>query len=631
MKIVAPRRLLQNARRTPDLISRALARLEGRAPARPGEGVAEVLEDQRVLGVRAQPDALELCFLAAIPHTAALGTLPPLASVSRLELEELGVPADLHAATRAVERLEALDRLPLVAEVASRVRFRLLQLAPHLLPSPARADRQATSRTHLDRYLRGELEELMLHLDPAQERIVELDGSGAIVVRGVAGSGKTAVALHRVFRLLAQRSLLGGPRLLFVTFNRALASAARQLTRALGLATDDLEIATLHGFCRALVPGGRLLEAGVRRLRLRQARAEVEAQTKEGARLWTLPDAFWEDEIALIKSRVTGGLEAYLALRRHGAARALEGRHRTLVFQVMQAYDRLCAAQGELDFDEVVRRAYEHLLAQGEAGPRYDHVLVDEAQDFPPLGLRIAAHLARAPGHVFVAYDPAQSLYRKGFRWKDSGLLVHGARSIDLHRNFRNTREILETAYRVFPGSGASRAADEGDAPLRPEPPERTGPPVVHVVGPSGQEVDALLADLKRRILAGLAPGRVAILSRRNHDLIKVERALAAMGLSSCRHGRTSELRLADPGVKLLTFHSAKGLEFPVVYVLADARSLTLAAPHAAEGQPTDPSDLQRLLYVAMTRATSALVVVTTEGALPAFLAQSLAPSSGHA
>ncbi len=605
---------------------RALDRILCNAPPQPGEGVAETLDGERVLGVEGRPGALALCYLAAVSSTATLGALPPLASVSRLDLIELGVPAAWVPATQAVQRLEDLNRLPLPPDVAGKLRFRLLQLAPHLLPAPASPDRIATSRGHLDRYLQGELDELMLHLDPAQERIVHLDGTSAIVVRGVAGSGKTAVALHRVYRLLQQRSLLGGPKLLFITFNRALASAARQLVQALGLAPHDVEITTLHTWCRTLVPHGRLIDAVTRRARLRQARAEVQRETPTST-LWRQPDAFWEEEVALIKTRVAGGLEEYLGLRRHGAVHRLDARVRTLVFQVVQVYDQLCAARGELDFDEVVRRAYQHLLELGDAAPRYDHVLVDEAQDFPLLGLRLAAHLARTPGHVFVAYDPAQSLYRRGFRWKDSGILVHGARSIDLHRNFRNTREILETAYSVFPSATkASRAADDADSPLAPEPPTRHGPPVVRLSAPAGHEVATLIGDLRNRIAAGLAAGRVALLARRNRDLLTLERALAEVGLLSCRHGRDKELRLADPGVKLLTFHSAKGLEFPVVYVLADARSLQQGAVSLVgpprEGDEESTMEMRRLLYVAMTRATSALVLVTTEGAAPGFLGQ---------
>ena len=52
--------------------------------------------------------------------------------------------------------------------------------------------------------------------------------------------------------------------------------------------------------------------------------------------------------------------------------------------------------------------------------------------------------------------------------------------------------------------------------------------------------------------------------------------------------------------VKLISFHSSKGLEFPLVAIPA--------VPIDATGVPREE---QRLLYVAMTRATQTLIVTT--------------------
>lgn len=54
--------------------------------------------------------------------------------------------------------------------------------------------------------------------------------------------------------------------------------------------------------------------------------------------------------------------------------------------------------------------------------------------------------------------------------------------------------------------------------------------------------------------------------------------------------------------MKLISFHSSKGLEFPLV-----------AIPAVPIDATDVPPDEQRLLYVAMTRATQSLIV-TAEG-----------------
>lgn len=65
------------------------------------------------------------------------------------------------------------------------------------------------------------------------------------------------------------------------------------------------------------------------------------------------------------------------------------------------------------------------------------------------------------------------------------------------------------------------------------------------------------------------------------------------------------EKRGFQPGadsIKLVTMHSSKGLEFPVVFVPGIGRM-------PSNFQDSQPEDESRLLYVAMTRAVNQLVM----------------------
>jgi superfamily I DNA/RNA helicase len=64
--------------------------------------------------------------------------------------------------------------------------------------------------------------------------------------------------------------------------------------------------------------------------------------------------------------------------------------------------------------------------------------------------------------------------------------------------------------------------------------------------------------------------------------------------------------RKSDDQVKILPFHSSKGLEFPLVAIPGGDTLQT--------GDGTDEQEM-RLLYVAMTRATEQLVVTVRDGA----------------
>lgn len=66
--------------------------------------------------------------------------------------------------------------------------------------------------------------------------------------------------------------------------------------------------------------------------------------------------------------------------------------------------------------------------------------------------------------------------------------------------------------------------------------------------------------------------------------------------------------RLDSGGVRLLTFHAAKGLEFPVVFIAGAEEGIT-----PLERQDTDMEEERRLFYVAMTRAKNELQIVRSK------------------
>ena len=69
------------------------------------------------------------------------------------------------------------------------------------------------------------------------------------------------------------------------------------------------------------------------------------------------------------------------------------------------------------------------------------------------------------------------------------------------------------------------------------------------------------------------------------------------------------EIDLASPMVKIMTLHSAKGLEFPVV-CLAELDALAQHMPDGDDEFFEWQSEQRRLLYVGMTRAMRGLLVV---------------------
>jgi hypothetical protein len=248
-------------------------------------------------------------------------------------------------------------------------------------------------------------------------------------------------------------------------------------------------------------------------------------------------------------------------------------------------------------------------------GGQYSALLVDEAHDFEDDWLRIAARMVNpATRSLLVLYDDAQSIYqrqrRRRFSFASLGIEARGRTSI-LKLNYRNTAEVLALAMHCAQGllDGSGQAVEPGDdaedatRTVQPASAGRRGPLPVLLLARHAQEEADWLAD---RVAAALAAGQrsdeIAVLFRTKAMMAPLARTLARRGLPVQSMAAPGFRRIdwRHPGVKLLTLHSAKGLEFPTVLV-AGLQVMPM------RGEPL--ADALRLLYVAMTRATGQLVL----------------------
>ena len=239
-------------------------------------------------------------------------------------------------------------------------------------------------------------------------------------------------------------------------------------------------------------------------------------------------------------------------------------------------------------------------------GGQYTALLVDEAHDFEDAWLRAAARMVSpATRSLLVLYDDVQSIYqrqRKRFNFASVGIEAVGRTSV-LKLNYRNTAEVLALALHCAQGLLGQNQDSLGDLNVvQPSTAGRRGPmPLLLQAGTEREEAE-LVAE---RIAGAHADGRdlrdMAILTRTRKLMPAFERALAKLQLPcmSMAAGRPTRDEWNAQNVKLLTMHSAKGLEFAVVFV-AGLQALPF------RGEPM--AEELRLLYVGMTRATHELV-----------------------
>ena len=250
-----------------------------------------------------------------------------------------------------------------------------------------------------------------------------------------------------------------------------------------------------------------------------------------------------------------------------------------------------------------------------EAGS-YDALLVDEGQDFRDDMLKILLALLRPGGDLVIALDPYQDLYRKESTWKSIGIEARGTRQ--LRRVYRNTREIEQFARRFI-------GEEKPEAPqleLFQDDPGCSGPPPEIIRFESqGKLEDYLIQDIRDQLHRGeFRRSEIGILyddKIYGADQFKYEgkeaparllQKLETAGIPTkwvSEDVRAKELfDITTDRVSLISIHSAKGLDFDLVYLVGADRII-----------PTDETRdrLIRLLYVAITRAKYRLVIPYVE------------------
>ncbi|GAA2199999.1 HelD family protein [Sinomonas flava] len=503
----------------------------------------------------------------------------------------------------------------------------------------------------------GEMKDIVLTIMAAQDRIIRADKDQLLVVQGGPGTGKTAVALHRVSWLLynfqdtinPEDVLVVGPNPTFTKYIRKVLPdlgdkdvVQRSLhdfmgSRVVVTATESPEIAAIKGSARmadvisAALYGQLTVPTEPIVLKRQGSGAPVTISAGDAAdavrglraQKYDVGRRRLRARLAELGARQLGwrGIASFEDLF---DAKSLEGALNALWPEV-NAVDFIRGLLGSVD---ALLRAGVGILGKEESAllyrpvdgnaalqpwtlddlalideaqsiltsveTRYAHIVVDEAQDLSEMQLRAVRRRSKT-GSMTVVGDIAQST---GAHARDSWVTVLAHLRSDLPSQIAE----LEHGYRV-----PSEVFDVARPVLALAAPNVTPPDIVRTVGsePSWirSEPAAFVEDVLAAARGHASLGRfVGIIADQKHWPALAERFRAdGMTWSQSDKGQLgSTYNLVSP-------HDAKGLEFDAV-VLADPATL-VAEPHG-----------HRLLYIALTRTTKYLDVVFPRGTLPEVL-----------
>ncbi|MFD7711357.1 UvrD-helicase domain-containing protein [Streptomyces sp. NPDC059786] len=450
-------------------------------------------------------------------------------------------------------------------------------------------------------------------LHPSQRKVAyRASFSGPAQVTGGPGTGKTVVALHRVKHLLGH--LRDGDRILLTTYTNALVNALRSGLEALvedPALRERVDISTVDAFASRVVaeaPG-----AVVRKpLMFGQEESRWAKAAKVTGFTGTAQFLTQEYRHVVLAQDITS-LAAYEAADRRGRGSRLTAAQRPLVWETVERFTADLEADGARTWLQTCAEAARVLEA---CGPRYRHVVVDEAQDLHPAQWRLLRAAAPArPDDLFIAGDPHQRIYDSKVSLRSLGIKVAG-RSTKLRKNYRSTQEILRWSTALLVGRPIAQLEDENrtETLLGYRSALHGSGPVTHAAETEDAELEALVAQVRGWMAEGVHPGEIGVSTRFNKTCAKAVTHLKDAGVPA-KTLRAAETADDGGAVRVGTMHSFKGLEFRCVAVIGVNDG---ALPFARAVTPAEVDDKQHetdlmsercLLFVACTRARDSLYV----------------------
>jgi superfamily I DNA/RNA helicase len=479
-----------------------------------------------------------------------------------------------------------------------------------------------------------------LRLNEDQERFVARDHEGAFRIQGASGSGKTIILVHRALRLALENP---ASVVRVFTINRSLADLIRSsIATVHGVVPGNLYVAAFYDF---LIDVTALFE-NVSRFRLiddlsgeRIAGSWNDFYNHRGKcpTVNVFADQTVRDLITHVIGRGKSRVDASQYLRDEAiyiqsGYRNLERRkyrdaileprkqrsipmtpaQRMLCILVLEAWEEWLQVGELCDVEGLSLRAADHFdspssVEKSRAAFPTDFILADEVQDFSTIELRILRQLLPNAGGknvLFLVGDRNQKVFAKHHRTAQAGYNFRGNAAV-LRQNYRNTRQILQAAYRLPqafppPDEEESNVADPDLSSYE------AGSPVV--LQCTNEDHIATILDIVRR----RSGNRVAIVSENTALLTAVRSATDRAGVRSHELFRVEDMDLwrqqgdvLKAEVVFSRLEAVKGFEFDTV-VVCDLSAGVIPRP----GTPEDEYWREAaIVYTALTRARDELIL----------------------
>jgi SOS regulatory protein LexA len=471
-----------------------------------------------------------------------------------------------------------------------------------------------------------------MKLNVEQKKIIELEPSGHSLVRGVAGSGKTTVAIHRMQFLQEHYCLEEDDNILLVTYNKTLLrfieyqydqiedERAEQI-EMLFSDTGDVNIKTIDGlmfsyffsYQKRHKQEYKIVDRSTQRKILQKEILKLKEKYPSITLLSPKNSNFLQDEIDWMNACDIVDLKIYQQIDRIGRASGEEGpqklgkdsKTREAIFNLKEHYEEALKQENLVDFKMMNKMALEEV--EQSTSKKYTHILIDESQDLSKVQLKFLNHLHADKSYASIMFvaDNTQSIYAhswlgKGRPYTTIGYDMSG-KSRTLSKNYRTTTEISKAAYALIEHD--EEIKNNVDF-VKPALIDRHGHPPIYRFFLNEQQQAKYIVEEINSLKHDYNLKDICIVAKEKRLVENTKIVLEDEGISSALL-YDKDTKFNHESVKLTTMHSIKGLEFKVIFLIHLDSGVI---PNETYQLDEDSySEERKLLYVGMTRANDLL------------------------
>ncbi len=458
-----------------------------------------------------------------------------------------------------------------------------------------------------------------------QKKVLFLPPTNPIQIKGVAGSGKTTVALYRAKHLLeTQSNLFKESKVIIFTYNKTLAAYIEAIKPYIngGYQKDsdeiipktpdglDVQIKNFHSWAWHFA-GIQYDQTIMQRTQIEIIENIINKLTSDTSNILTKSAEFFQEEISWIKGKLFKTKSDYIEASRtgRGTSDRVTKNDKEVIWQVYEQYNQELKKNNWVDFDDYAILALKKIENTPDFIPPFTHIIIDEAQDLNKAQiLTISKLVDTETNSLSIIADAAQRIFKSGFVWSEVGINVRGGRTIEFKKNYRNSIHIARAALSLLDKEPDKSEFTSVETALK----GGEKPKIAYYTNFEEQ-----LRSLKNQLTVLKDENNLkstVVLHRSRNGVNEIKSFLDNNGFSTELVKTNLQVNYNSDSIKICTMSSVKGLEFNNVFLLdLNDDIIPYPAGFSEENDEYHISTERRLLYTCMTRARNKLFLFSSD------------------